>query len=78
MRGSFATTAAEIEERIPVVVHAPDPISREGTISQLRQHPAVDVVDEADAGSGGVAVLLTETLEESVLSWLRRTVRSDG
>jgi DNA-binding NarL/FixJ family response regulator len=77
LRGSFRTTT-DAEERIPVVVHAPDPISREGAISQLRQHPVVDLVDQADAGSGDVAVLLAETLEESVLSWLRRLVRSEG
>lgn len=60
------------------MVHAPDPISREGTISQLRQHPVVDLVDEAGAERGDVAVLLTETLEESVFSQLRRLVRSEG
>ncbi|MCB5909133.1 helix-turn-helix transcriptional regulator [Streptomyces pinistramenti] len=78
LRGSFRTAVAEPAKRIPVVVHAPDPISREGTISQLRQHPVIDLVDEADAQGGGVAVLLTETLDETMFSWLRRLVRSDG
>ncbi|MFD9814183.1 response regulator transcription factor [Streptomyces sp. NPDC059080] len=79
MRGSFRTAVEEPAERIPVVVHAPDPISREGTISQLRGHAVIDLVDEATAQqSGGVAVLLTESLDETMLGWLRRLVRSDG
>ncbi|WP_078849964.1 response regulator transcription factor [Streptomyces sp. NRRL F-5126] len=78
MHGSLRSTTTEPEKRIPVVVHAPDPISREGTISQLRQHPVLDLVDEADAQGDGVAVLLAESLDPAVLALLRRLIRSNG
>ncbi|WP_329455847.1 helix-turn-helix transcriptional regulator [Streptomyces sp. NBC_01497] len=78
MHASFQSTAPESGQRIPVVVHAPDPISREGTISQLRQHPVVDLVDKVDAQGHGVAVLLAESLDPTVLAWLRRLVRNEG
>jgi DNA-binding NarL/FixJ family response regulator len=68
----------EPDKRIPVVVHAPDPISREGTISQLRQHPVVYLVDEAEAQEQGVVVLLAESPDPTALAWLRRLVRNDG
>lgn len=78
MHDSSWSIFLEPDKRIPVVVHAPDPISREGTISQLRQHPIVDLVDEAEALDGGVAVLLAESPDPTALAWLRRLVRKDG
>lgn len=78
MRGTFHSVIAKPEKKIPVVVHAPDPISREGTISQLRQHPEVDLVDEVAASGDGVAVLLAESPDQALLSQLRRLVRSEG
>jgi DNA-binding NarL/FixJ family response regulator len=78
LRGTFHSVIVEPEKKIPVVVHAPDPISREGTISQLRQHPEVDLVDEAAAAGDGVAVLLAESPDQALLSQLRRLVRSEG
>jgi DNA-binding NarL/FixJ family response regulator len=64
--------------RIPVVVQAPDPISRAGVRSQLAQHPVIDLLDSAEAGPGTVAVLVNEGPDETTLSRLRRLVRSDG
>ncbi|MFC9326870.1 LuxR C-terminal-related transcriptional regulator [Kitasatospora sp. NPDC057015] len=65
--------------RIPVVVHAADPISRAGAVSQLKQCPGVELVDEphphAGAGPGAVAVVLTETVDAAVAATLRRLVR---
>nr|WP_262387075.1 response regulator transcription factor [Streptomyces sp. TRM49041] len=61
-----------------MVVHTPDPISRAGAVSQLRQHPVIELVDEACGGPGTVAVLIIDTLDETALSWLRRLARSDG
>ncbi|MFD8866504.1 LuxR C-terminal-related transcriptional regulator [Streptomyces sp. NPDC059590] len=69
---------AERQKKIPVVVHAPDPILREGAISQLRRHPEVDLVDEATPHDDGVALLLAESLDQALLSRLRRLVRSEG
>ncbi|MFJ9585607.1 helix-turn-helix transcriptional regulator [Streptomyces acidicola] len=75
---SVRPAPAEHQTKIPVVVHAPDPILREGTISQLRRHPEVDLVDEATPHDDGVAVLLAESLDQVLLSRLRRLVRSEG
>jgi DNA-binding NarL/FixJ family response regulator len=71
-------TVIESGKRIPVVVHASDPISREGTIGLLRNHPGVDLVTEAPAEDTGVAVLLTDALDQAQLSWIRRIVRGEG
>ncbi|MEW2114698.1 response regulator transcription factor [Streptomyces sp. NPDC005474] len=63
---------------MPVAVHAADPISRAGAVSQLRQHPVVELRDEKDSGPGVVALLVSETLDDATLSRLRRLVRSEG
>jgi hypothetical protein len=78
-----APAAAEIGRvdpghRIPVVVHAADPMSRAGALSQLRQHPVIDLRDEAEARPGTVAVLIGESPDETMLTRLRRLVRSEG
>ncbi|MET7774331.1 LuxR C-terminal-related transcriptional regulator [Streptomyces mirabilis] len=72
------TGAVDAGNRIPVVVQAPDPISRAGVRSQLAQHPVIDLLDSAEAGPGTVAVLVNEGPDETTLSRLRRLVRSDG
>ena len=47
--------------RIPVSVLAPDPLSRAGTISQLRATNDVIVVDETDlASAGGFALVVSD------------------
>lgn len=63
-----------------MVIHTPDPISRAGAISQLRQHQVINLVDDAGAAAapGTVAVLITETVDEPTFAQLRRLVRSDG
>jgi len=61
-----------------VAVHASDPITREGALSQLRQHPVIDLREETETGPDTVALLISETLDESALSRLRRLVRSEG
>lgn len=72
------TGRVEPGRRIPVAVHAADPISRAGAVSQLRQHPVVDLREETDTGPGIVALLVSETLDEATLGRLRRLVRSEG
>ena len=64
--------------RIPVVVLAPDPISREGAASQLRGRPEIDVREDTSASAGTVALLVEDTLDETALARLRRIVRSEG
>jgi DNA-binding NarL/FixJ family response regulator len=62
--------------RVPVIVHAPDPISREGVLSQLRRHPEIDL--RTESGPGTVALLVDDSLDEADLTRLRRIVRSEG
>ncbi|WP_030664673.1 response regulator transcription factor [Streptomyces rimosus] len=62
--------------RVRVAVTAPDPISREGVISQLRRHPEVALCE--DSGSASVVVLVEDVLDEAALARLRRVVRSEG
>ncbi|MGH4036152.1 response regulator transcription factor [Actinomycetota bacterium Odt1-20B] len=62
--------------RVRVSVTASDPISREGVLSQLRQHPEVEL--DGDPGSATVALLIEDTLDEAALTRLRRVVRSEG
>ncbi|WP_399886305.1 LuxR C-terminal-related transcriptional regulator [Streptomyces sp. BBFR51] len=64
------------DRRVPVAVTAPDPISREGAISQLRRHPEIDLREES--GPGTVALLIEDALDDAALTRLRRIVRSEG
>ncbi|GAB2803899.1 response regulator transcription factor [Streptomyces chlorus] len=82
LRSSYGTAeaaqAAEQEPRIPVVVDAPDPISRAGAVSELRRHPVIDLVDDGRNGPGTVALLINDHLDEGLLTRMRKLVRSDG
>ncbi|MGI5394218.1 helix-turn-helix transcriptional regulator [Streptomyces sp. CA-251251] len=69
-------TVGVTDRRVPVAVSAPDPISREGAVSQLRRHPEIDLREES--GPGTVALLIADTLDEATLTRLRRLVRSEG
>ncbi|WP_441246658.1 helix-turn-helix transcriptional regulator [Kitasatospora sp. McL0602] len=62
--------------RVPVVVHAPDPISRAGAESQLRRCLGVEVVPEREGRRGAVALLLADVVDATVTGALRRLVRS--
>ncbi|MFI2351783.1 LuxR C-terminal-related transcriptional regulator [Streptomyces sp. NPDC019443] len=64
--------------RIPVEIHASDPLSLAGATSQLRQQPEIELVDEATGRPGAVAILLADALDEVTLSRLRRLARTDG
>jgi DNA-binding NarL/FixJ family response regulator len=76
LRTSSETTGPNA--RIPVAIHASDPLSLAGATSQLRQQPSIELVDEASGRPGPVAVLLAEALDEPTLSRLRRLARIDG
>lgn len=79
MRSSFRAAGARGPgDRIPVAVHAPDPVTRAGAVSQLREYPVVEIVDGTGVRPGTVSVLLAEKLEEATLLRLRRLVRGDG
>ncbi|MDT0613847.1 helix-turn-helix transcriptional regulator [Streptomyces lancefieldiae] len=74
--GSTTGAVGVPDRRVPVAVTAPDPISREGAISQLRRHPEIDLREES--GPGTVALLIEDALDEAALTRLRRIVRSEG
>ncbi|UQT61343.1 LuxR C-terminal-related transcriptional regulator [Streptomyces durmitorensis] len=71
-----APISAPTTNRVRVTVTAPDPISREGVLSQLRRHPEVEL--EEDASPAAVALFIEDTLDEAALTRLRRAVRSEG
>ncbi|MEV0254110.1 hypothetical protein AB0H82_07515 [Streptomyces sp. NPDC050732] len=73
------TDTAVIEpktNRVRVAVTAPDPISREGVLSQMRRLPEVELCE--NSGPATVALLVEDTLDEAALARLRRTVRGEG
>ncbi|MEV5186595.1 helix-turn-helix transcriptional regulator [Streptomyces werraensis] len=78
MTGPETAAPAGPGSRIPVVVEAPDPISRAGAASELRRHPVIDLVEDGRPGPGTVALLVNDQLDEGLLTRMRKLVRSDG
>ncbi|MGW6614218.1 LuxR C-terminal-related transcriptional regulator [Streptomyces erythrochromogenes] len=70
--------ALSARARIPVEVHASDPLSFAGATGQLRRQPEVELVEEMAGRPGTVAVLLVDALDETTLSRLRRLTRTEG
>lgn len=68
--------ARDARERISVTVTAPDPLTREGAVSQLRRQPEIELREEP--GPGTVALLIEDGLDEDAFARLRRMVRSEG
>jgi len=62
-------------ERIPVYVHARDPISEAGVASQLRPRPEVRVVSAAEMHEAKVAVVVTDRVDEDAIRLLRAVQR---
>ncbi|WP_374198445.1 LuxR C-terminal-related transcriptional regulator [Streptomyces sp. ISL-12] len=84
MHSSYAHQAGQADAalqadrpRIPVTIHAEDPVSRAGMRSQLRELPDLDVVEAARPASGAVAVLVVEALDEEAYAGLRKILRTD-
>jgi DNA-binding NarL/FixJ family response regulator len=69
-------------KRIKVVIHSADPLTRAGVVSHLRHQPAVEVVERIDADGStprdGVALILTDRLDDGSVTTLRRLVREAG
>ncbi|MFG2500623.1 response regulator transcription factor [Streptomyces sp. NPDC048441] len=59
-----------------MTIHAADPISRAGVLSQLRQFPEIALADDdtPQQDGGQVALLLSCTVDKTVLLSLRRLV----
>ncbi|MFD8025543.1 LuxR C-terminal-related transcriptional regulator [Streptomyces lavendulae] len=63
--------------RVAVAIHAPDPLTRAGAMSQLRQYPEIALVDDPRQDGADVAVLIADAFDETVLSRLSRLVRAE-
>ncbi|MFE5491129.1 LuxR C-terminal-related transcriptional regulator [Streptomyces virginiae] len=70
--------ALSARARIPVEVHASDPLSFAGATGQLRRQPEIELVEEMAGRPGTVAILLVDALDEPTLSRLRRLARTEG
>jgi DNA-binding NarL/FixJ family response regulator len=62
-------------ERVPVYVHAWDPISEAGVASQLRPRPEVRVVRPEEADEAKVAVIVVDAVDEGAIQLLRMVQR---
>jgi DNA-binding NarL/FixJ family response regulator len=62
-------------ERMPVYVHADDPISQAGVASQLRPRPEVRVLEPADAENAAVALIVADRVCDRTLQVLRSKQR---
>jgi DNA-binding NarL/FixJ family response regulator len=64
-------------ERIAVVVWAPDPLSRAGTIAQLRRVAGLRVIQDGQPTEGAVALVVADEVDSDTLQAIR-TLRRDG
>jgi DNA-binding NarL/FixJ family response regulator len=64
-------------ERVPVSVHARDPISEAGVASQLRPRPEVRVLRPDEVDEADVAVVVVDVLDDDAVHLLR-TVQRGG
>jgi DNA-binding NarL/FixJ family response regulator len=86
-RAERAGMEKAITERVPaqrmptaratVFLYADDPISQAGVASQLRPRPEVQLVDPGELDRADVAVVVTESVDESVLRVLRAVRRGN-
>ncbi len=65
-------------ERVPVVVHARDPISAAGVVSQLRHRPEVQVLRANEIDRARVAVVVVDGMDEDAVHLLRSVQRRGG
>ncbi len=64
--------------RIDVCVWAADPLSRAGTVAQLRGAAGIRVVDEAQLGQPGLALVVADEVDGDALRAIRSLHRSGG
>ena len=64
-------------DRIATYVYANDPVSQAGIRAQLRPHPEIQIVDEANLDAARVAVVLSDGLDE-VTARVIRAVQRNG
>jgi DNA-binding NarL/FixJ family response regulator len=62
---------ARLAETIEVAVSAADPVSRAGTVAQLRAAPGIRVVEEAPPGTAVVALVVADEVDEEATRRIR-------
>lgn len=62
-------------ERVPVYVHARDPISEAGVASSLRPRPEVRVVRHSEVDEAKVAVIVVDGVDDDAVRMLRMVQR---
>lgn len=63
--------------RVSVVVHAPDPISRAGVVSQLHAYAELTLVDRSRQRRGQVALFVASAMDRATLRNLRALVDAE-
>ncbi|MEE1927556.1 response regulator transcription factor [Streptomyces sp. TRM 70351] len=63
-------------ERVSVQVHADDPISQSGVVSQLRTAPELRVLDAAQHDQAAVLLVVTDSVDERTVALLHRLRRT--
>jgi len=63
-------------ERVAVYVHADDPISQSGVVSQLRTRPELRVLDPEEQDRAAVLLVVADTVDERTVALLRRLRRT--
>ena len=62
--------------RVPVIVHADDPVSQAGIASGLRGRPEVHVLEEGDVEGAAVAIVVADEIDSEVVRLLRSIQRN--
>lgn len=62
-------------QRVPIQLHAADPISLIGVAAQLRPRPEIQVLGPADHDRAAVAVVVADSVNDDMLQVLRRLRR---
>ena len=71
MDGAVYALSQLAADRIQVCVAAADPLSRAGTVAQLRGAAGIDVVEEAELGPDGVALVVADEVDADAARGIR-------
>jgi DNA-binding NarL/FixJ family response regulator len=66
-----------MEERLAVLIHADDPVSRAGVTSQLRTRPEIAVVAEDEASTATVALVVADQVDDAAVRVVK-ALRGNG
>jgi DNA-binding NarL/FixJ family response regulator len=73
--GTRSYTQEDDMERVPVYVHARDPISAAGVVAELKPRPEVLVLPERESDQARVVVIVVDAMDEDAVQMLRRVQR---